>query len=94
MPAKPPPCRYCTIVNTICFWGERPQAGWKRPLLLVLSLLINIGLAASMIMAWAQAATHAFFLLLALGLWLVSLLGILVAWHGCDACVARLMGDP
>ncbi len=97
MSNKPPPCPYCRPVNTLCFWGPRPQARWKRPALGLLSLLVNIGLIALFIMlpaGWSAGnLTSLMFLLLIVLIWLASCLGVAVALFACDACVARLWGN-
>lgn len=93
---RPLPCPYCRTVNTLCFWGPRPQARWKRPALGLTSLLINIGLLVLFIMltaGWSTDSMMFLFLLLAVLFWLASCLGVAVALFACDACVARLWGN-
>ena len=86
------PCSYCNTVNAICFWGPMPQKAWKRPALRTLSLVLGSGLCAALWVLWSYEKS---WLLIALGILmlLISILGALVSFRGCEACVARLFGD-
>ncbi len=85
-------CPYCKTVNAICFWGPMPEKPWKRPVLLVTSILGGAGFGFILWLAWSKA-TSAFFLLLAALLVALSVLGAFVALRGCNACVARFFGS-
>ncbi|WP_349741881.1 hypothetical protein [Roseateles cavernae] len=85
-------CACCKTVNALCFWGPRPEKGWKRPWLLTLALVL---MGVSGLLLWALRGHQHELGLAVLALFLVSLsgLGIVVAIKGCDACVARVFGD-
>jgi hypothetical protein len=68
-----------------------PEKKWKRPVLLVLSLVGAIGFGALLWLAWTKATLG--FGLLAIALTAVFLLGVAVSLNGCNACVARLFGS-
>lgn len=85
-------CMYCKPVQRIAFWGALPEARWKRPVLLLLSVLLGGGI------AWLTWRLHGdpkytYFPLLSVPLAILTFLGLLVSINGCNACVARLMGD-
>lgn len=82
-------CACCKTVNALCFWGPRPEKGWKRPWLLTLALVL---MGVSGLLLWALRGHQHELGLAALVLFLVSLsgLGIVVAVKGCDA---RVFGD-
>ena len=86
------PCAYCKTVNAICFWGPMPEKPWKRPLLLVLSILGAAAIGAILWLSWAKASSM-FMLVLAVLLFALCILGFLVALGGCNACVARIFGS-
>ncbi len=86
------PCAYCKTVNIMCFWGPMPEKRWKRPILLLLSLLGAAGFGSLLWLAWSKATSLLFVVPAAL-LVAMSVLGILVALNGCNACVARLFGS-
>lgn len=84
-------CAYCRIVNTICYWGPRPEAKWKRWTLLVCSLPFALCIPALFLASdWREAGigVSALFSLL----FIMGAMGIIVAFHGCNACVARFFG--
>lgn len=85
-------CQYCSTINRLCFWGPRPEAGWKRPVLLLCSVAIVAG--CSWVL-WQFGSRPDAFLLLILSACIAGVggLGILVCIHGCNACVARLFGE-
>ena len=85
-------CPYCPTVNKLCFWGARPERPWKRPVLLVLALLLSGGSGA---LLWMLRDRPNYLLFAAVGglFLMASILSVLVALHGCDACVARLFGE-
>ncbi|WP_167092820.1 hypothetical protein [Massilia frigida] len=86
-------CSYCRVVRGIAFWGAFPEAKWKRPALLIVSLVIGGG---TVILNWVlfEKAAYISFFLLSLPLGALGFMGVLVALKGCDACVARLFGSP
>jgi hypothetical protein len=86
------PCVYCNIVNRLCFWGSRPEAAWKRPILFLLSVVTVVG---SSWVLWAfRSRPDAFILLVLAGAFvMVGALSVLVSIRGCNACVARLFGE-
>lgn len=86
------PCAYCKTVNTICFWGPMPEKPWKRPVLLVLSVVGAAAIGAILWLAWSKASSMVI-LLLAVLLFALCVLGTLVALAGCKACVARIFGS-
>jgi len=83
---------YCKPVNRIAFWGPRQEAGWKRPILFLSSLLLAGGFA---YLTWSLRGdpNYAYFPLLSVLLAVLGLLGLLVSLNGCNACVARLVGE-
>ena len=85
-------CRYCSVVNAVCFWGPMPEKRWKRPGLLVVSLLLGGGFSIALALTWSNGI-HPLVAALVVALVSACLLGVLVALKGCDACVARLFGN-
>lgn len=86
-------CAHCWWINKLCFWGSRPPAQWKRPALLAVSLL-GVVLACMSIVSYLLDAGDYFGMLFAvLVLGTLSWLGLIIGARGCDACVARLMGN-
>jgi hypothetical protein len=86
------PCPCCKTVNTIAFWGPMPEKPWKRPALLVLSLLGSAGLATLLWLAWTRSAGASLIVLVAVSL-AAFLLSFFVSLRGCNACVARIFGS-
>ncbi len=88
-------CKFCKPVNMICFWGPRKEAGWKRPILLVCSLGFALGIGAILWLTTFHATGPELVLVVlpALPFSLLSVAGLVVALAGCDACVARLLGE-
>ena len=85
-------CAYCKTVNVVCFWGPRPVAAWKRPVLLFCSALLAFGFG-TLIWLLREHPNALFFSVLAVPLTLAGTLGLLISVHGCNACVARLFGE-
>jgi hypothetical protein len=87
------PCHLCPTTRILCFWGElRPYAPWRRFAVIVLSTLFLIGIG---VLAW-QFAGHAnqwVLWIVGIPVLLFSILGVLVAFWGCNACVMRLYGE-
>ena len=85
-------CIYCKPVQRIALWGPRPEANWKRPILLVCSILLGGGFA---YLTWLLRydPRYAYFPLLSVPLAFLGGLGMLVSINGCNACVARLFGE-
>jgi hypothetical protein len=69
-----------------------PQKAWKRPALRTFSLVLGSMLTAALWVLWSYEQG---LLVIALGILmiLILILGVLVSFKGCDACVARLFGD-
>lgn len=86
------PCAYCKTVNRLCFWGPRAEAGWKRPVLLLCSLILALGFGA-LIWLFRDRVDALHFLVLAGIIALAGIIGIFVSLRGCNACVARLFGE-
>lgn len=90
---QPSPCRLCPTVRFVCFWGElRPYAGWRRLAVLIAASIFAIGIPTVL---WLTANhPNAWELwLIAVPLFLFSVLGLLGAIWGCNSCVVRLYGD-
>jgi hypothetical protein len=85
-------CPYGGIVNTLCFWGAMREATWKRPLLLVCSIGLQV---VFVTLFWIHRHDKGIAVLsIGTGFFIaVGLLGIMVAINGCDACVARMAGS-
>ncbi len=84
-------CKFCPVVNVICFWGPQREAPWKRPVLVVPSAAMIAGAAA---IAWFLRDKWTVAMLTAsLVLFLFGVFGLGVAWRGCNACVARVCGS-
>ena len=85
-------CNCCKSVNAICFWGPRREAAWKRPVLLVCSLVLAFGVGALGLYATSRPDGLTF-VVLAFFVVLLGIAGLLVSIAGCDACVARVLGE-
>lgn len=85
------PCPTCRIVKAVCFWGPFKVASWKRPALLLLSIVFMGGLLAVARFAAIPAGVVWPWLLLVL-FFGFGLLGLVVATRGCLTCVSRLFG--
>jgi len=92
MQEKQTHCACCKVVNTICFWGPRPEARWKRPVLVLCALPFVFGIP---VLLWHVRghADKAFLWLPCIPLFLLAILGLVVGIRGCNACVARLYGE-
>jgi hypothetical protein len=91
--AAEPHCQFCSIVAKVAWWGPLRVAPWKRPVLLICSLLLGFlcaGVLWNRWVVWGRVD-------IVLALWglmmLLCILGVAVSWRGCDSCVARLTGD-
>jgi hypothetical protein len=88
----PSGCPYCKVVNAICYWGPRPYAKWKRWVLLACAVPFAVSVPAALwLFGWTEVDMGTSALLAPL--FLLGILGVLVATHGCDACVARMFGE-
>jgi hypothetical protein len=85
------PCPTCRIVQTVCFWGPYKVASWKRPALLILSILITGGLLAlaSFVIALPNTTWLWFLVVPVLAF---GVLGVVVALRGCLNCVSHIFG--
>jgi hypothetical protein len=84
-------CRFCSVVNTLCFWGPRPEQRWKRPWLFAICAVSLIVLLTAVSMSREESVLVSYVfgpVLIAFSAW-----GIVVSIGGCDACVARLFGE-
>jgi hypothetical protein len=89
-------CRYCSVVSKITFWGPRPQAHWKRPVLLALSIIGLCGFGAVLWLfrdRWMPLGRQDLVLTLGAMLVLLSALGAAVSLNECNACILRLIGN-
>lgn len=84
-------CSYCRVVQLIAFWGPLREAKWKRPALLICSVVMGGGSAFVTWMLYGQKE-YKLFPLLSIPLAALGFLDVLVALNGCNACVARLFG--
>lgn len=84
-------CPTCRIVSTVCFWGPYKVAAWKRPALLILSILVIAGLLlVALYTDFLGNATWPWLLFLpSLGL---GILGLVTSLRGCMNCVSRIFG--
>src|ERR1700745_551032 len=74
-------CAHCGWIATMCFWGHRPPARWKRPVLMVVGLL---GVALACIPVFSSVLGTPDYVGLALAipvLGTLSLLGLFIARH-------------
>jgi hypothetical protein len=84
-------CYFCKLINTLCFWGPRPELRWKRPWLFAISAVSLTVLT----VAVSMSRSESFLVFYVLGPFVIamSILGIVTSIGGCDACVARLFGE-
>lgn len=84
-------CRFCTVTSVVCYWGElttyRP---WKRVFAFFGSLAL---LAISISVVLFEQPLTWFYVVLALGLGLFSMLGLIASTWGCNRCVVRMFGN-
>lgn len=85
-------CPYCKLISFLCFWGPRKATPGNRIWLFLLSLLFTVLL---LRLCWLIEDLDDFagYQLALLPFVLMAALGLLVALHGCKACVARLFGN-
>ena len=83
-------CPTCRIVQTVC-WGPFRVAPWKRPALLLMSILVIGGALAFGIFTITRTNTTWQWAVLVpvLGL---GILGMVTAVRGCLNCVSRIFG--
>lgn len=86
-------CPTCKVVNFVCFWGDKPQKEWKRPILFVLSLLVLIGGSYLFYISEHPSSKDPFTIILAIIIATLFMFCIAVSVLGCNRCVARLFGD-
>lgn len=69
-----------------------PHAAWKRPVLVVCAVPFTLGIP---FLLWRLNEHPNIFVgwLLGAPLFTLSVLGLLVAFSGCSACVARVFGE-
>lgn len=85
-------CAFCRTTNAICFWGPRPEAAWKRPLLALLSLALSSG-CGELIWVFHDRRGSLPTLAIAAALMALGVYSLCVSMRGCNACVARLFGE-
>ena len=86
------PCSYCPVVNKLHFWGPQQPANWKRPTVLVISLIFALGIPILIVSTWMHPNVSALALVSA-PIFAIAVFGLAVAVSGCNACVARIAGD-
>jgi hypothetical protein len=86
------PCACCNTVNSVCFWGPRTERPWKRPLLFLLALCFAVG-GCALLWMLRDRPNYGMFVLIAAPLTIAAVLSMYVALAGCNACVARLLGE-
>jgi len=86
-------CPTCKCVNTIYFWGDRPQKQWKRPVLFVLSIVMLVGGGYIFSINEHPSSQEPFTLVLLALMVILFILGLVVSVFGCNHCVAKLFGD-
>lgn len=85
-------CPTCRTVQAVCFWGSVKVAAWKRPALLLASLLIIGGMIA-LAVAMAGCGQTSWQWFLVVPTFAGGGLGLVVAVRGCADCVARNFGN-
>lgn len=80
------------MVNAICFWDEMPKEKWKRPFVLVVCSLMEIGVFYWMFLSADPAADVWAAKILSLVIASFCGLGLVVSFKGCDQCVAQVCG--
>jgi hypothetical protein len=97
MTPHPPPCGYCAMIDRIAFWGlQWPIRRWKRPVLLIVSLVMTIGSLALIVFAFTMpipSGDSPWGAILAVPFVPLGILGLVVSLRGCDVCVAKLFGS-
>lgn len=87
-------CNLCSVVNFLCFWGDMPQAKWKRPTLFILSFIALVGGGyAVYYVVQSEGPIDIVTKSLCIFLGLVFLLGLITSVFGCNRCVARVFGS-
>ena len=84
-------CLYCKFVQFVSIGEPPPIRSWKRPLLLVAGVVLTTCAVLALRFAWERAGATFFAAVSAL-LMLIALIGVVISFRGCDACVARFLG--
>ena len=84
-------CLYCKVVQFVSIGDPPPIKSWKRPVLLVAGVLLTTCTVLALRFAW-ERANAAFFGAMSMLVMIIALLGVAIAFRGCDACVARFLG--
>ena len=84
-------CLYCKPVQFVSIGEPPPIKSWKRPLLLLAGLVLTTCTVMALHFAWERAGAT-FFAAVSSLLMLIALLGVAIAFRGCDTCVARFLG--
>lgn len=86
-------CPTCKVINLICFWGDQPEKKWKRPTLLLLSIVLLLSGSYFSLVSEHPSSQNPLIFFLASILAIFCLLGVFVSLVGCDRCVARILGN-
>jgi hypothetical protein len=84
-------CLYCKVVQFVSIGEPPPIKSWKRPLLLVAGTALTVCTVMALRFAWERAGAT-FFAAVTCLLMIIALLGVVISFRGCDACVARFLG--
>lgn len=84
-------CLYCKLVQFVSIGEPPPIKRWKRPLLLIAGIVLTASTVMALNFAWERAGAT-FFAAVSCLLMLIALLGVVISFRGCDACVARYLG--
>jgi hypothetical protein len=84
-------CLYCKFVQFVSIGDPPPIKSWKRPVLLVAGVLLTTCTVLALRFAW-ERVDAAFFGAMSMLVMIIALLGVAIAFRGCDACVARFLG--
>jgi hypothetical protein len=84
-------CLYCRLVQYVSVGDPPPVKGWKRPVLFVAGIALTVCTVLALRFAW-ERTDALFFATVSVILMLVALLGVVISFRGCDACVARFLG--
>lgn len=87
-------CKFCKISAHLPAWWTTETKAWKRWVLFLLSILLLTVipfLIYSLIKAESEQVTILFWVLSGV-VWILSLLGLLIAVVGCDSCASKALG--
>ena len=84
-------CLYCGLVQYVSIGDPPPIKRWKRPLLLVAGTALTVCTVLALRFAWERSGATFFAAITSLVM-IIGLLGVVISFRGCDACVARFLG--